>query len=161
MSFVVMFVCTGNTCRSPMAHGILQSMIEKENLKDVTVISTGTGTLDGYPVSLNSAAAAAKDGIDISQHHSTAITPELIDDADLILTMSYEHLFSVISMYPKADGKVFMLKAFPDSEPSPQLTVKDPIGTDFENYMKTYNEIKAELARIWPAIRQRIDEKLH
>jgi protein-tyrosine-phosphatase len=161
MSYVVMFVCTGNTCRSPMAHGILQSMIEREKIDDVTVISTGTGTLDGYPVSLNSVGAAAKDGVDISQHHSTAITPELIDESDLILTMSYQHLFSVIAMYPKADGKVFMLKAFPDSDPSPELTVHDPIGTDFENYMSTYSEIKAELVRIWPAIKQRIDEKLH
>jgi len=160
MSYVIMFVCTGNTCRSPMAHGILQSMIDSENIEPAEVISTGTGTLDGYPVSLNSTAAAAKDGVDISHHHSLALTPELIKGSDLILTMAYQHLFGVISMYPEADGKVFMLKAFPDSEPSPELSVHDPIGTDFENYQNTYNEIKAELVRIWPAIKQRIDEKL-
>lgn len=144
-----------------MAHGILQSMIESENVEGAEVISTGTGTLDGYPVSLNSALAAGKDGVDISHHHSTALTPELIEESDLILTMAYQHLFSVISLYPKADGKVFMLKAFPDSEPTPELSVADPIGTDFENYQETYKEIKAELARIWPAIKQRINDKLH
>ncbi len=156
--FVIMLVCTGNTCRSPMAHGILESMIEKDDVADVSVVSSGTGTLDGYPATTYAVRAASNDGIDISGHHSQAITSELVDASDLILTLAYEHHTYILEKFPGAEGKVFMLRAFPDKDPSPELTVNDPLGLSFDEYLKTYEALKQELRRAWPAIRQRIDE---
>ena len=156
-----MFVCTGNTCRSPMAYGILKSMIKAENIEGVEVVSAGTGTLDGYPATAYSVQATKKDGIDISDHYSQSLTSELVERADLILVLALEHHVYITSKYPESSGKTFMLKAFPDRDPSPELSVDDPIGADFEKYLSTYNEIKNELLRAWPAIKQRIDEKLH
>jgi len=144
-----------------MAHGILNHLVTSDSLDDdVDVVSSGTGTLDGYPATSDAVMAAAKDGIDISHHHSTAITEDLVDDSDLILVMAYNHLFEVLGKFPEADGKVAMLKAFPDKEPSEELTVEDPIGSGFENYRITYKEIKEELKRIWPHIKKQINEKL-
>lgn len=144
-----------------MAHGILEHLVNSDGLSDdVVVVSSGTGTLDGYPATKDAVMAASRDGIDISDHHSTAITEDLVDDSDLILVMAYHHLFEVLGKFPEADGKVAMLKAFPDKEPVEELSVADPIGTEFENYMRTYKEIKEELKRAWPHIKKRINEKL-
>lgn len=154
--FVIMFVCTGNTCRSPMAHGILESMVAAENLANVTVVSSGTGTLDGYPATAYAVQAAGRDGVDISGHHSQAITKELVEASDLILALAYRHYRFIVDKFPGIEQKVFMLRAFPDREASPDLTVQDPIGMNFDEYLETYEELKRELRRAWPAIRQRI-----
>ncbi len=156
--YTILVVCTGNTCRSPMVHGLLSKMVSDERLSHVQIKSAGTGTLDGYPASTNSVLAVERDGIDISDHHSTELTPELIDEADIILTLSFTHMMEVIALNPRADGKIAMLKSFPDREPSPELTVADPVGKDFDAYLKTYDEIKTEVNRIWPSLKKRIEK---
>jgi len=158
-NFVIMLVCTGNTCRSPMAQGILRSMIEKDNIANVEVISSGTGTLDGYPATANAVQASKKNGIDISDHHSEAVTAELVRASDVILALAYEHYVYITESFPEADGRVFMIKAFPDHEPSPELSVEDPLGLGLDEYLATHRELEKELRRAWPAIKQRIDEK--
>ena len=158
--FVIMFVCTGNTCRSPMAHGILRSMIEAENISNVEVASSGTGTLEGYPPTSNASQASKNNGIDISDLYSQAISAELVSSADLILALAHEHYLFITQRYPDTDGKVFMVKAFPDKNPSRELSVEDPLGLGLEDYLDTHRELEQELRRAWPAIKQRIDEKL-
>jgi len=157
--FVIMFVCTGNTCRSPMAHGIMRSIVEREKLANVEVTSSGTGTLNGYPATSNAVMAAHKDGVDISDLHSDEISVEMVEEADLILVMAYEHYQLIVSVYPEAADRVFMLRAFPEREANRKLSVEDPIGADFDTYRGTYEEIKRELERAFPFIKNRIDEK--
>lgn len=157
--YVVMFVCTGNTCRSPMALGVLRSMLDKRGVSNVRVTSSGTGTLDGYPASTNSIQAAKVHGIDISDHHAQVLTPELVETSDLILALAYGHYQHIAQEFPEAIDKLFMVKSFPDQDPSPELSVKDPIGMDYDDYLRTFNELKRELRRALPAIMQRIDEK--
>jgi protein-tyrosine phosphatase len=135
-------------------------MIEAENMSNVEVVSSGTGTLDGYPATPHAVQAAKENGIDISDHHSQTITEELVQAADLILVLAYGHLLFISQRYPDTHDKVFMLKAFPDKEPSLELSVEDPLGLGLEDYLDTHRELEAELRRAWPAIKQRIDEKL-
>ncbi len=159
-NFVIMLVCTGNTCRSPMAHGILRSMIEAENISNVEIVSSGTGTLEGYPPTSNAVQASKNNGIDISDLYSQTITAEMVQTSDLILALAFHHYLFITQRYPDTDGKVFMVKAFPDKNPSRELSVEDPLGLSLEDYLGTHRELEAELRRAWPAIKQRIDEKL-
>jgi protein-tyrosine-phosphatase len=143
-----------------MAHGILRSMIEAENLSNVEVVSSGTGTLEGYPPTSNAVQASRNSGIDISDLYSQTITAEMVQASDLILALAYEHYLFIAQRYPDAEGKVFMVKAFPDKNPSRELSVEDPLGLGLEDYLDTHRELVQELRRAWPAIKQRIDEKL-
>jgi len=155
-----MFVCTGNTCRSPMAEGILKKMARDEGLDRMNVISSGIGTYDGYPVSENSVLAAARDGIDISGLHSTQLVSDLMHESDLILALAHNHYEKMVSLYPEDAYKVFMLRAFPEQQADESLSVADPIGMDLREYRRTYDEIKAELGRIWPYIKDRYNKKI-
>jgi protein-tyrosine-phosphatase len=158
--FRVLFVCTGNTCRSPMAHGLLRKMAENEGLDYFDVESAGIGTYDGYPPSAHAVQVALKDKVDISGIHSTQLQSDIMEEADIVIAMAKNHYDQMRSLYPEDAHKVYMLKAFPDQNGDDSLSVADPIGLDEEFYAKTYVEIKKELQRIWPDIKKRYHEKL-
>lgn len=158
--FRVMLVCTGNTCRSPMAEGILRDMAKSEGLGNMDVISAGVATYDGYPPSTNAVTAAAEDGVDISMLHSTQLVDDLVKESDLILTMASDHYEKILAMFPQYSDKLYMLKGFPENVAEPGMSVGDPIGLDLVEYRKTYSEIKAELKRIWPYIKKWYEDKI-
>ncbi len=157
--YTIMFVCTGNTCRSPMAEGVLKAMLHSEGIDAVKVISSGTGTLDGYPATANAVQVAAQGGIDISDHYSQAISKSLVEKSDLLLALAFNHYEFLISQFSDRIDDIFMLKAFPHDVASRELSIADPIGADIETYSKVYDEIKRELKRVLPDIIQRINEK--
>jgi protein-tyrosine phosphatase len=158
--FRVMFVCTGNTCRSPMAEGILRRMAKEDNLEYMDVVSSGVGTLDGYPATGHAIRVAQKDGVDISNHHSLQLIAELMEEADLIFALAFDHYEKMLMMYPEDENKIHMLKGFPYNQAEKGLNIADPIGLDFKEYQKTYNAIKAELERIWPNIKEWYKRKI-
>lgn len=155
-----MFVCTGNTCRSPMAEGILRDMAKSEGLTNLDVVSSGVGTYDGYPPSTNSVTAASEAGVDISGLHSNQLVEDLMKESDLVLTMASDHYEKILSMYPQYADKLYMLKGFPERVAEPGLSVADPIGLDLEEYRKTFSEIKTETERIFPYIKEWYDKKM-
>lgn len=155
-----MFVCTGNTCRSPMAEGILRRMAKEDNLEYMDVVSSGVGTLDGYPATGHAVRVAGRDGVDISNHHSSQLITELMEEADLIFALALDHYKKMSLIYPEDGDKIHMLKGFPEGRAEKGLSVADPIGLDFEEYQKTYDEIKAELKRIWPYIKEWYKRKI-
>lgn len=125
----ILFVCTGNTCRSPMAEGYLRS----KKLDGVTVLSRGLAC-DGSPVSLNSKTAMAEVGIDISGHISRQITDSDIKNADKIICLSPSHMAVLLSV-GVPENKLFVLGN----------GISDPFGGDITVYRRCRDEIFAAI----------------
>ena len=103
-------VCTGNICRSPIAEGFLQQLLDDRGINDVAVESAGVSGLRGYPADPEAVRAAAEQGVDISRHRARRVRPSIIETADLVLAMTAEQKDAVIGLAPSAAGRTFTLK---------------------------------------------------
>jgi len=119
----ILFVCTGNTCRSPMAEGLMRAFAQKEQL-DCEVRSAGVLAWDGHPISPHSADILREKGID-ERMTSSQLTGETVEWADLILTMTSSHKETVIRRFPEAVDKVYTLKEFAEDDPKAAQTVDE------------------------------------
>ena len=148
LKFNILIVCTGNTCRSPMAEGILRSLLAERGIDNINVSSAGVGALEGMPATPFAIEAAKVWGVDISSHVARQLNTAIVDDSDLILVMSPEHYEAIRRKMPQALPKTFLFKGFPEPFSAAQEGVHDPIGGTLNDYNQTYMELEETLRRI-------------
>lgn len=136
----IMFICSGNTCRSPLAEGLFKKYLADNNITDVEVSSAGVSVFPGDEISVNSALVAMNRGINISLHRARKLNPQHIVETDLFVCMTESHS-DVISKYC-------------DSSKIMTLNVSDPYGQSIEKYEKCAQQIESA----FPQILEKINE---
>lgn len=142
-SVMILLVCTGNTCRSPMAEALMRQRLARqkkcrlEQLEDrgFLVRSAGIAAAAGCPPSAEAMQVMREHGLDVERHEAQPLTEQLVRHADLILTMTAGHWHSVVQRWPHAADRVAML--LPD-----QVDVPDPIGRALDAYRHCAEQIK-------------------
>lgn len=137
----IFFICTGNTCRSPMAEVLAKSICKN---KDICIFSRGIFG-NGANASQNALEVALKNNLDLSNHKSKTITKEDLEQAHLILTMTNEHKDLILYNFPQYKAKIFTLYEYTLNE---QKDIQDPFGADFLTYMNCFKEINTLLQKI-------------
>ena len=136
----ILFICTGNVCRSPMAEGIFRHAIQGRG--SYRVVSAGLGAMEGQPPSAHAVDAVKELGIDIAGQRSRMLTPELVSQADYIFGMTHSHVDTVMLLYPQAAEKTFLLREFDDTLDPFEKDISDPIGGSYEVYMNCRDQIE-------------------
>lgn len=139
MSYNLLFVCTGNTCRSPMAEALARHSLAGRGSADVEVASAGTSAWPGSPASAEVPQVLDEIGVDLGHHEASLLTPEQVEWADLILVMSLSHRLVVEGM--GGGDRVSLITEFLDGSEAGQ-PVMDPIGASVETYRQTRDQLQ-------------------
>jgi len=151
----IVFVCTGNTCRSPMAEGLLREALPAQWDAEVTVSSAGTHAWNGQPAASLSVKVLQEKGIDISGHLARLVTPDIINKASLVVALTPDHLDMMRATVPGAGEWMIILGGLdPERE---KADVEDPIGGDVGDYRAARDDIAHLIAFLLEYIAERFD----
>ncbi|NLY18706.1 MAG: low molecular weight protein arginine phosphatase [Clostridiaceae bacterium] len=144
----VLFVCTGNTCRSPMAEAIFKRMLKERNLDDrYSCSSAGVYAFEGDCASPEAISVAMQNGLDLKNHYARVLNFDMVKDAYIIFTMTRDHKRKVLDVYPESQDKIFTLKEF-DEYDACDRDIIDPFGKDEKAYLDCIREIETVLSKI-------------
>jgi len=138
----LLFLCTGNTCRSPMAAGYMKKILDENRIKNIEVKTAGVMTVAGLLATPEAVQIMDAVGVDLRKYRSTKLTPEMVKKADLILGMTPFHVQSALRMLPDSRGKTFLLKEYTGSDVR-HAQISDPMGCTLEVYKRVFGDIKS------------------
>lgn len=141
----ILLVCTGNTCRSPLAEALLRKKLGERGVDGVEVSSAGTGAWDGAPASEGAYLIALEHGLDLSAHRARLLTRELVGTADLVLTMARHHRARVEQLGTGIQAHLLGEYA---GRAGAEAEVRDPFGGDLEGYRETFLELDTMLGGV-------------
>ncbi len=148
----LLFVCTGNTCRSSMAEVLARQIAAEADRTEYEFLSAGTWASPGSPASDHARRVISEYGLDLESHRATLLTRGLTEEAELILTMTAAHKEQVLQLFPAAQGKVYTLLQFGHGQAG---DVADPYGGD----INTYRLAAAQIRRVLNGVISRLSEK--
>ena len=148
----VLFVCTGNICRSPIAEGLFRRLIG--NRKDIEVASAGVHAVRGQPPSLYAVQVCEAEGVNIGDLRSKPLTADLIDQATHIFAMTGAHLETIHMLFPQGVEKTFLLREFEEPGTTVWRDVPDPIGLGRDVYEECARTIKNALPSVLAFVEQ-------
>ena len=149
----ILLVCTGNTCRSAMAEGLLTKMLSATGIGHIRVRSAGTHAVDGNPAApWAQEVALAEGGVDLSGHRARRLTKVLLQVSDLVLAMTLSHARHIERMGKKFARKTHLLTSFSSTDPRDPADIEDPMGQSRRAYQRAFRRIRRELERILPVL---------
>src|SRR5476651_609554 len=142
----ILFICTGNVCRSPMAEALFRRAVRGRG--EFRVLSAGIGAMDGHAPTQHSVTAMRELGVDISAQRSRMLTAELIRQADFIFGMTHGHVDTISLLYPPAAEKTFLLREFDETLDPYEKDISDPIGSPYDVYAHCRDQIEQGIAAL-------------